>query len=690
MRKSLNMLLAKAIFLSALMIATLPQALVSAETNPPATTKIFWGSDDVGPGNVVLLYGGGLANVKQVEVRNLPNGQPIKAESIQPCDGSVKFILPKETGAGVFSVTCGEGGTFLLNRPELWFMQPTMLQPGLDENQASPGATVQLIGKNMLLPGEKGAPRIALRRDGKSLEVQAEKSEKFSLVVKLPGDLAVGCYELWAHNGSGGDAGWGGPLAVEIKQPDVWPTTVFNVRDFGAKGDDVTDDTKAIREALAAAEKNGGGVVLLPWGTYRLSDWIFIPERTTLRGDGRESTLLKWPVDEPKSLEDFQRAVLYASARYAVEDVTLIVRKADITLCDMSLEINYNRTVPPELLAKLRSWGQSRDKFLRRVRFQHWLLVAHPETHPEMAKKYAAGIVFNFRGNDLRNFEVSDCVFQGGHQPFNNVVNGRIVRNSFSSQLGPCSTCLGGGGINLVCESNELRCASSFGWGWIGLQRVYSAHNKSWNFERGEREAMTCDVSALPTARPVSQYWGPCAEAGTRDGKAFLRFEGVNWTPGCFSGGAVILRAGNQNKAITGNTTDTVFLDQPFKPALTNAAVCLVMARRNDGVAWPVKREQGDGVCRERCEMDSAGVCRHDDAGARRQRRGAVSRHYRQHRRSRDARTSVGRDARRDERCGRLVIDAAHDRVRVRGGGHERVRAIVRIVLRLHRGRLPG
>lgn len=45
-------------------------------------------------------------------------------------------------------------------------------------------------------------------------------------------------------------------------------TGVFNVRDFGARGDGLVKDTAAIQAAIDAAEKAGGGEVLVPSGTY--------------------------------------------------------------------------------------------------------------------------------------------------------------------------------------------------------------------------------------------------------------------------------------------------------------------------------------------------------------------------------------------------------------------------------------
>ena len=56
---------------------------------------------------------------------------------------------------------------------------------------------------------------------------------------------------------------------------------VFNVREFGAKGDGVTVDTAAINRAIDAAASAGGGSVVFPAGTY-LSYSIHLKSLVTL------------------------------------------------------------------------------------------------------------------------------------------------------------------------------------------------------------------------------------------------------------------------------------------------------------------------------------------------------------------------------------------------------------------------
>lgn len=66
-----------------------------------------------------------------------------------------------------------------------------------------------------------------------------------------------------------------------------------NVKDYGAKGDGVTDDASAIQSALTASNVDGGGIVFFPEGTYLLKSsalfysnqiLLFEPGATLLQG----------------------------------------------------------------------------------------------------------------------------------------------------------------------------------------------------------------------------------------------------------------------------------------------------------------------------------------------------------------------------------------------------------------------
>ena len=88
--------------------------------------------------------------------------------------------------------------------------------------------------------------------------------------------------------------------AAAVTPPNVQWTNVFNddlsrrpaktnlfvATDvtFGAYGDGVHDDTTAIQNALTAAAGNGGGIVYLPAGKYKLTATLDVPSGVELRG----------------------------------------------------------------------------------------------------------------------------------------------------------------------------------------------------------------------------------------------------------------------------------------------------------------------------------------------------------------------------------------------------------------------
>jgi hypothetical protein len=67
--------------------------------------------------------------------------------------------------------------------------------------------------------------------------------------------------------------------------------SIYNVKDYGARGDDAADDTSAIRSALKALKDKGiGGILFFPAGRYKVSDEILIDAPgVTVQGVGTSS-----------------------------------------------------------------------------------------------------------------------------------------------------------------------------------------------------------------------------------------------------------------------------------------------------------------------------------------------------------------------------------------------------------------
>jgi hypothetical protein len=70
-----------------------------------------------------------------------------------------------------------------------------------------------------------------------------------------------------------------------------------NVRAFGAKADQVTDDTAAFQSAIDAAAASGGGIVFVPAGTYRLNGTLIIRRNVTLEGVFTAPPTIPWTAE---------------------------------------------------------------------------------------------------------------------------------------------------------------------------------------------------------------------------------------------------------------------------------------------------------------------------------------------------------------------------------------------------------
>lgn len=63
----------------------------------------------------------------------------------------------------------------------------------------------------------------------------------------------------------------------------------INVKDFGATGNGVTDDTNALQSAINAAQNAGGTEIYFPAGNYKISTALSVSKHVAIRGAGPQS-----------------------------------------------------------------------------------------------------------------------------------------------------------------------------------------------------------------------------------------------------------------------------------------------------------------------------------------------------------------------------------------------------------------
>lgn len=137
----------------------------------------------------------------------------------------------------------------------------------------------------------------------------------------------------------------------------------FDVTEFGATANDRTDDTDAIKKALAACGDAGGGTILIPAGTFILSrrnnesPILEVPPETTIRGEGTAS-ILKF--DPAVNQSNFWRMI---GAPVASGTKNVVIR--DLHLDGSNTHPRYIKGETPEHKAGL--WFYNRDHPIENV-----------------------------------------------------------------------------------------------------------------------------------------------------------------------------------------------------------------------------------------------------------------------------------------------------------------------------------
>ena len=216
--------------------------------------------------------------------------------------------------------------------------QPWWIYP----DRASPGQRIRIFGRNI------SARLVALKssQTGKLLTLSdfgPGRHRLYECWARLPEDLPPGQYELYVHNGAGGEAGWGGPLPLTVQLPLPASKLWLNVRDFGAKGNGWDDDTEPLRKALVQAGQSGGAVVHLPPGRYVISATIWVPSGVTLQGAGKANSVIAVRDDRPMRFQlppEIEKAMPghWVHPPKQTNQAVMVWLRDHATMCDLALE----------------------------------------------------------------------------------------------------------------------------------------------------------------------------------------------------------------------------------------------------------------------------------------------------------------------------------------------------------------
>ncbi|MEY2600124.1 MAG: hypothetical protein RLZZ142_2383 [Verrucomicrobiota bacterium] len=446
-----------------------------------AVPTIFHASDPVRPNETVLVTGDSFGEGATVELAPIPAeaaalgdaGQLsqiagwMTIDPVQRGERALKFVVPQQwvQGAWVCRVRCaGEVSLpVILNRPSVWWWNGDMGET------ASPGGWIRAFGKALSF-GTEGRAKL-VGKDNGSIALRSMESSGYALKFGVPDDVAEGEYDLWVHNGIGGEATWGEVGRVQIRAARAWAEPTFNIRDFGPK------PAEALEAALEKARVVGGGTVFLPRGRYFVRSTLRIPPNTVLRGESMDSVSVCWPDFEAPPTE------LITGKNYALENLTLYCQDHKNVVTDSP---------------------DSEHVALRRVRIRANCYFAIEEVHKEFRKRRGpeshmkCGAAVELKG---KNFEVTDCDIYASNKGIRllKAKTGIIARNTIR---------YGGRGYNienadrLIFEQNRVEGNNLVSIGndmttfWSSYCRhIYFAHNQLRQMYGADREMMTLDAA---------------------------------------------------------------------------------------------------------------------------------------------------------------------------------------------------
>jgi hypothetical protein len=265
-----------------------------------------------------------------------------------------------------------------------------------------------------------------------------------------------------------------GPITYNwIAEPDPRDAGFYNIRDFGAVGDGRTDDTIALRSAMAYIASKNGGTLAFPEGDYLVTQTIALPSGIIIHGTNglaSKSPTSHLPRENPTRI----RLAGSNKALFRIGECTEKITIRDIELIADSNENTYG-------IEAVGAYNSSQDFMFQRVVFNNFFRGINayglPQTDLSWQFDYVkvdecrfifnrdAGIFTNSRNSDWR---VKGTVFinpprrpgQNANSMHFERAAGILIQDTFGGGFpgalgGTFLNILDSGGINIVSSQTE-------------------------------------------------------------------------------------------------------------------------------------------------------------------------------------------------------------------------------------------
>lgn len=201
------------------------------------------------------------------------------------------------------------GKPVAVNRTDAWWV---------GSDKALPGESVSVYGRNLAHNNAGISSWIYLKssRRAPGRWVKPTSVNPYRVSFKVP-TLSAGQYEVWTHNRHGAHFGWSGPLALTILSTSPWAgqsANIFSIKNYGAIGDGIADDTAAIQSTLDAAGKAAPATVFFPAGTYIVNGMLALKNNVSWSGESRDTSIIKVGPTFASGVEPYWQALIYSDS----------------------------------------------------------------------------------------------------------------------------------------------------------------------------------------------------------------------------------------------------------------------------------------------------------------------------------------------------------------------------------------